>query len=76
MSAKYFQIDQLKSLTEQKIFSNYVKENILHLKNWKSIFIQSEWVVQNWIYGDPLKDYCIIFVVLDPIKAKDWALKN
>jgi long-chain acyl-CoA synthetase len=42
----------------------------------ENIFIQSEWVVQNWVYGDSLKDYCVIFVVLDPEKAKDWASKN
>lgn len=28
------------------------------------------------MYGDSLKDYCVIFIVLDPEKAKDWALKN
>ena len=28
------------------------------------------------MYGDSLKDYCVIFVVLDPEKAKDWAIKN
>lgn len=28
------------------------------------------------MYGDSLKDYCVIFVVLDPEKAKDWATKN
>ena len=33
-------------------------------------------MAQNWVYGDSLKDYCVVFVVLDPEKAKDWASKN
>lgn len=33
-------------------------------------------MAQNWVYGDSLKDYCVVFVVLDHEKAKDWASKN
>lgn len=32
----------------------------------ENVYIQSEFLMQCWIYGDSLRDHCIAFVVLDP----------
>ena len=32
----------------------------------ENIYVQSEYILQCWIYGDSLRDFCIMFAVVDP----------
>jgi len=40
------------------------------------VYIQSEFVAQNWIYGDSLRDHIIGFFVVDPANVGKWAKAN
>jgi len=40
----------------------------------ENIYVQSEWVLMSWIYGDSLKDYTIGFFVLDPEAMAKYCL--
>lgn len=42
----------------------------------ENVYVQSKWVVQNWIYGDSLRDHVIGFFVLDPETAAKHAQEN
>ena len=39
----------------------------------EGVYVQSEFVAQNWIHGDSHKDYVIGFFVVDPERIKRWA---
>jgi long-chain acyl-CoA synthetase len=39
----------------------------------ENIYIQSEWIMQIWIYGDSLRDIIVAFVVLDPERLDKYA---
>lgn len=39
----------------------------------ENVFVQSEWVLQCWVYGDSLKDYTVAFVVVDPDQLAEYA---
>jgi long-chain acyl-CoA synthetase len=32
----------------------------------ENVYVQSEWILQVWVYGDSLRDFALAFVVLDP----------
>ena len=32
----------------------------------ENIYVQSEYLLQCWIYGDSMRDFCIMFAVIDP----------
>lgn len=38
----------------------------------ENIYVQSGWVAQAWVHGDSLRDYCIMFAVIDPDKYGAW----
>ena len=38
----------------------------------ENVYVQSEYVAQCWVYGDSLRDYIIMFIVVDPEKAKKF----
>jgi len=42
----------------------------------ENVFVQSEWVLQCWIYGDSMKDYTVAFVVVDPDQLAEYATAN
>ena len=39
----------------------------------ENIFVQSQWVAQCWVHGDSLHDFCLLFVVVDEEKTKQFA---
>ena len=39
----------------------------------EQVYVQSEWVLQCWVYGNSLKDYTIMFVVVDPEMIKKFS---
>ena len=42
----------------------------------ENVLVQSEWVLQCWIYGDPLQDYALSFIVVDPEMLAAYAKEN
>jgi len=42
----------------------------------ENVYVTSQYIAQNWVYGDSLRDYVIIFVVLDPEAAKKYSEAN
>jgi len=40
------------------------------------VYVQSGWILQAWIYGDSLRDFCILFAVVDPDKAAAYAAEK
>lgn len=42
----------------------------------ENVFVQSEWVLQNWLHGDSLKDYSVLMIVVDPDMLKTYAQEN
>lgn len=36
----------------------------------ENVYIQSEYILQAWIYGDSLRDFIVMFAVIDPEKAQ------
>lgn len=38
----------------------------------ENVYVQSEYIAQCWVYGDSLRDYLIMFIVVDPEKAKQF----
>lgn len=42
----------------------------------ENIYVQSNFVLQSWIYGDSLRDYIIGFFILDPLVVKQWSEVN
>lgn len=59
-------------------------KNIFKLANGEYIapekienaFVQSEWVLQSWVYGDSLKDSLVTFIVVDPDQLAEYAEAN
>ena len=39
----------------------------------EGVYVQSEWVLQSWIYGDSLKDFIVAVVVVDPERLAIYA---
>ena len=39
----------------------------------EGVYVQSSFVMQNWIYGNSQKDYILGFFVIDPDNVKRWA---
>jgi len=39
----------------------------------ENVYVQSPWIVQAWVYGDSLRDFCLLFAVVDPDKAAAYA---
>lgn len=42
----------------------------------ENVLVQSEWVLQCWVYGDPMKDYAVSFIVVDPDRLALYAEEN
>lgn len=42
----------------------------------ENIFVSSPYVLQNWIYGDSLKDHLICFIVVNPENVQKWAKEH
>lgn len=36
----------------------------------ENVYVQSDFVVQAWVYGDSLRDYCVAFIVVEPLAIK------
>jgi long-chain acyl-CoA synthetase len=36
----------------------------------ENVYVQSNYILQSWIYGDSLRDYIVGFFVLDPLVVK------
>ncbi len=36
----------------------------------ENVYVQSNFILQSWIYGDSLRDYIVGFFVLDPLVVK------
>lgn len=36
----------------------------------ENVFVQSDFVQTAWIYGDSLRDYCVAFLVIEPLAMK------
>jgi long-chain acyl-CoA synthetase len=39
----------------------------------ENLYVQSEWVLQSWMYGDSLRDYVVGIVVVDPERLAKYA---
>jgi len=39
----------------------------------ENVYVQSDWIMQAWVHGDSLHDFCMLFAVIDPEKVKVWA---
>lgn len=39
----------------------------------ENVYVQSPYILQAWIYGDSLRDFCLLFAVVDPDKAQAFA---
>ena len=42
----------------------------------ENVYVQSNFILQCWIYGDSLRDYIVGFFVLDPLVVKQWSEAN
>lgn len=42
----------------------------------ENVYVQSEWILQAWVHGDSLHDFCLLFAVVDPERVKTWAAAN
>jgi long-chain acyl-CoA synthetase len=42
----------------------------------ENVYVQSAYILQAWIYGDSLRDFCILFAVADPDKVAAFAAQN
>lgn len=42
----------------------------------ENVYIQSEWVEQVWIYGDPMHDYILAFVACAEGRIKKWCKES
>ena len=42
----------------------------------ENVYVQSNFILQIWIYGDSLRDYIVGFFVLDPLVVKKWSEDN
>lgn len=42
----------------------------------ENVLVQSEWVLQSWVYGDSLKDYIVSIIVVDPDQLAEYAKEN
>ena len=42
----------------------------------ENVYVQSPWILQAWIYGDSLRDFCLLFAVVDPDKAAAYAAEK
>jgi len=42
----------------------------------ENVYVQSSYIGQAWIYGDSLRDFALLFAVVDPDKAKAFAEEN
>ena len=42
----------------------------------ENVFVQSEWVLQCWVYGDSFKDHIVAFIVVDPEQLSTYATQN
>jgi len=39
----------------------------------ENIYVQSSYLAQIWVHGDSTKDYCVMFAVVDPDQAENYA---
>ena len=39
----------------------------------ENVYVQSEWIMQAWIHGDTIQDFCCLFAVVEPEKVAKWA---
>lgn len=44
----------------------------IHPEKLENIYVQSEWVQQCWMYGNPTKEFIVGFVVIDPDCVKRY----
>ena len=42
----------------------------------EGVYVQSQYVAQNWIYGTSLKDFIVIFIAPEEEKMKKWCQDN
>ena len=38
----------------------------------ENVYLQSEWIMQCWVHGDPLHHFCLLFAVIDPARLEKY----